>query len=164
MQKAKQYSNWFFYLNSIIISLIGIIISIGIAFYFMNHNSLKDIDSKSEYLKDNINSKSEHLKENINQAEKKVDEFKQETQINFNKLDEALNNLEHDLTQKQEEQQEQNEKEFDSNTEDNLDKKIYYQSDGKTIDFINEFNPTTRKLAKTTHFNPDGTIIDIINY
>ncbi|WP_349402043.1 putative membrane protein [Candidatus Phytoplasma solani] len=94
MQKEKQYSNWFFYLISIIISLIGIIMSFGITFYYMNHNSLKEhINSKSEYLKDNINSKSEHLKENINQVEKKVDEFKQETQINFNKLDKKIDKL-----------------------------------------------------------------------
>lgn len=99
IQKAKQYSNWFFYLISIIISLIGIIISIGIAFYFMNHNSLKEhIDSKSEYLKDNINSKSEHLKENINQVEKKVDEFKQETKENFNKIESEIDKLTEKIT------------------------------------------------------------------
>ncbi|GLH60873.1 hypothetical protein [Paulownia witches'-broom phytoplasma] len=51
--------------------------SIGIAFYFTNHNNLKE----------NINLNSEHLKNNINQVEKKVDELRKETNDNFNKID-----------------------------------------------------------------------------
>ncbi|QYC31411.1 hypothetical protein HGD80_03105 [Paulownia witches'-broom phytoplasma] len=57
--------------------LISIIMSIGIAFYFTNHNNLKE----------NINLNSEHLKNNINQVEKKVDELRKETNDNFNKID-----------------------------------------------------------------------------
>ncbi|WP_373375643.1 DUF2963 domain-containing protein [Candidatus Phytoplasma solani] len=39
-----------------------------------------------------------------------------------------------------------------------------YRSDGTTVDYIIEFDPSTGKEIKTTHYQPDGTISDIINY
>lgn len=76
MQELKQYFKIFF-------CLISIIMSMGIAFYFTNHNNLKE----------NINLNNKHLKDNINQVEKKVDEFRKETNYNFNKIDTKIDKL-----------------------------------------------------------------------
>ncbi|WP_373403320.1 DUF2963 domain-containing protein [Candidatus Phytoplasma solani] len=40
---------------------------------------------------------------------------------------------------------------------------INYQSDGKTINFIEEFNPNTGKIVKATIFQQDGTTVDFIS-
>ncbi|GFZ75542.1 hypothetical protein HPP_5000 [Hydrangea phyllody phytoplasma] len=42
-------------------------------------------------------------------------------------------------------------------------KRIIYSSDGKTIDWINEFNPEG-KIIKKTYYNPDGTVKKIETY
>ncbi|CAM11727.1 Conserved hypothetical protein [Candidatus Phytoplasma australiense] len=80
MKQLKKQFKSVPYLISIIICLIGVIITIPITFYFNNHNNLK------EY----INLKSEHLEKNIK-------DFKQETKNNFDKthkkLDESIEKL-----------------------------------------------------------------------
>ncbi|CAM12174.1 hypothetical protein PA0840 [Candidatus Phytoplasma australiense] len=45
-----------------------------------------------------------------------------------------------------------------------LTKSTWYKLDGKTIKFITEFNPITRKETKLTKYKPDGSIDYITKY
>ncbi|MGZ3140227.1 hypothetical protein PSOLA_06060 [Candidatus Phytoplasma solani] len=94
MQELKQYSK-------ICIFFIGIIISVVVTFYFNNHNNLKEYNNlNTKHLKEHINLNTEHLKNNINQVEKKVDEFKQETNNNFKEVNSNFNKLENKIDNK----------------------------------------------------------------
>jgi ribosomal protein S16 len=41
--------------------------------------------------------------------------------------------------------------------------KIYYQKDGKTIEYIHEFDPSTGKIIKEIYYQEDGQTIEYIN-
>ncbi|QKX95522.1 MAG: hypothetical protein RP166_5440 [Rapeseed phyllody phytoplasma] len=68
----------------IYIYLIIVVTSIITNYNFVNHNNLEK----------HINLQNNHLKEKINLIEKEMDEFQQETQSNFKKINEKIDKLE----------------------------------------------------------------------
>ncbi|BAD04150.1 conserved hypothetical protein [Onion yellows phytoplasma OY-M] len=68
----------------IYIYLIIVVTSIITTYNFVNHNNLEK----------HINLQNNHLKEKINLIEKEMDEFQQETQNNFKKINEKIDKLE----------------------------------------------------------------------
>ncbi|WP_342386426.1 hypothetical protein [Candidatus Phytoplasma asteris] len=68
----------------IYIYLIIVVTSIITTYNFVNHNNLEK----------HINLQNNHLKEKINLIEKEMDEFQQETQSNFKKINEKIDKLE----------------------------------------------------------------------
>ncbi|WP_017193072.1 hypothetical protein, partial [Italian clover phyllody phytoplasma] len=92
MKKLKQKDTIFNI--EFIFTLISIMLTTSIICIFINHNFKEYVDFQKDHLKENINHQNNHLKENINLVEKEIDKFQQETQSNFQKINENIDKLE----------------------------------------------------------------------